>query len=314
MTTTAKQVLNYLLVEDNDNHAKIVQQCIRYGDQPHNIQRVKSGTDCLKYLAGEDPFADRTRHPYPDVVLLDIRMPGTLDGLQTLQAIRGDPRHRSLVVMMLTTSDRDLDVNRAYELDANGYIVKSSNTTDMIEQLLQIRWSFDSLVRLPKQKQEPDLGSRADTDAQATLPAEVETLLQPDEDAAFDLLLFAYRKDRDETLRVLNGLELVDSARFASLVYRFCMEGRDSFAGGQHVDWAFLRKMVMEKLPQYVDPQDVAGVVAGITAVLEARAWDKSELPSLHVWQGFVQARLSQSLYSSSSAEGVEIEEANPLC
>jgi len=51
-------------------------------------------------------------YPYPDVILLDIRMPGILDGLQTLKAIRADSRHSSLSVMILTSSEHDLDVNR----------------------------------------------------------------------------------------------------------------------------------------------------------------------------------------------------------
>ena len=92
------------------------------------------------------------RYPYPDVVLLNVRMPGALDGLQTMQTIRSDSRHRSLVVMMLTTSDRDLDVSDAYELGANGYIVKSDDTSEMIEKILQMRWSFESLVQLPQEK------------------------------------------------------------------------------------------------------------------------------------------------------------------
>ena len=150
MTTTAKRIITYLLVEDNDTHAFIIQQCIQHGNHPDKIHRVNSGTDCLKYLAGEEPFADHTQNPYPNVVLLDIRMPGTLDGLQTLKAIRADSRHRALTVMMLTTSGEDIDVQHAYELGANGYIVKSDDTGEMIEILLRLRSSFESLVRLPR--------------------------------------------------------------------------------------------------------------------------------------------------------------------
>ncbi len=151
MAVTAKveRALNYLLVEDDPNHAKIIELCLRQGGLPHKCYQVGSGADCLKYLAGEEPFEDRDRYPYPNVLLLDIRMPGTLDGLQTLQAVRSDTRHRALVVVVLTASDREVDVTRAYEFGANAYIVKSDKTSELIDQLLQVRWSFDSLVQLP---------------------------------------------------------------------------------------------------------------------------------------------------------------------
>jgi len=152
MSTTKKRILNYLLVEDNNAHAFIIKKCFQHGNHPGSISRVDCGIDCLRYLAGDGMFADRTQYPYPDVVLLDIRMPGRLDGLQTLQAIRADERYRTLPVMMLTTSDADVDVDRAYEMGANGYIVKSDDTGDMIEKLFRLRMSFDSLIRLPEEK------------------------------------------------------------------------------------------------------------------------------------------------------------------
>jgi CheY-like chemotaxis protein len=152
MTETAHRALNYLLLEDDDAHAFIIEQCIQHGPHPDQVERVKSGPECLKYLAGEEPFADRSRYPYPDVVLLDIRLPGALNGLETLEEIRADSRHRGLTVMMLTNSDDDVDVRKSYELGANGYIVKSGDTTEMIEKLLRLRSSFDTLVRLPEEK------------------------------------------------------------------------------------------------------------------------------------------------------------------
>ena len=152
MTVTPEQTINYLLVEDNDDHAEIIEVCFQYEKLPSRIRRVNNGADCLEYLAGRGPFADRTRNPYPDVLLLDVRMPGVMDGLQTLKAIRSDPRHRSLYVMMLTTSESDSDVSRDYDLGANGYIVKSADTGEMIEKLLRLQHSFESLVQLPARK------------------------------------------------------------------------------------------------------------------------------------------------------------------
>src|SRR5207244_3104836 len=93
MTATAEKVLTYLLVEDNDDHADLLERCFRLGNLPGQIRRAHHGVDCLAYLDGARPFAQQSQDPYPDAVLMDIRMADSLDGLHTLRAIRADPRH-----------------------------------------------------------------------------------------------------------------------------------------------------------------------------------------------------------------------------
>ncbi len=75
MATTTERVVKYLLVEDNDEHADIVQRCLRHTKLPSEVYCVRTGADCLAYLTGGKPFEDRSRYPCPDVILLDIRMP-----------------------------------------------------------------------------------------------------------------------------------------------------------------------------------------------------------------------------------------------
>lgn len=300
MSDTAQRTVTYLLAEDNDDHAQIIERCFRYGNLPSEICRVRSGAECLNYLAGEGPFADRAQHPYPQVVLLDIRMPGILDGLQTLQAIRSDPRHRRLLVMMLTTSERDLDVSRAYEMGANGYVVKSNDTNRMIDKLRQVQQAFCSVVRFPEQTDAPPPKFRTRIGPEPLPAPGVEALLDSDEDAAFQELVSAYRKDRDETLRLLRTLERVNGLRFASLVCRFCAEQRSLFAGSSDIDWVFLQKVVMEQLPRHVEAGKMAGLVAGVSAVLEGNDCAESHGPVWHAWQGFSQAYMNQGWSLSS--------------
>ena len=299
MTATAEKVMHYLLVEDNDHHANIVEECAKYGKLPTHIHRVKCGADCLKYLAGEDRFADRMRYPYPDAVLLDVRMPGTLDGLQTLEAIRSDPRYRWIPVTMLTTSDRDVDVRRAYDLGANGYIVKSSDTTGMIKQLYDMYWSHTSLAQLFERQQRRPLACESRPNALPTPSVEVEKLLQENEDHAVSLLNSIWQNDRGEVLVLLERVERLDATRFARLVYRFCMEQQALFASSQHVGWAFLREMVMEKLPQYLPAEQMAGLVESISAVLEANPSVDRDKCEWHAWHGFSRAYVNQNLCSS---------------
>ncbi|MEE9602492.1 MAG: response regulator [Thermoguttaceae bacterium] len=303
MATTTERVVNYLLVEDNNEHGDIVRRCVRHTKMPSEVHCVSNGADCLAYLAGEKPFGDRSQYPYPHVVLLDIRMPGILDGLQTLKAIRADSRHRSLVVMMLTTSDRDTDVSRAYELGANGYIIKSDDTGEMIEKLLHLQLSFETLVQLPGRKQESALGPQEETQRESAPAGAVDSFVQCDQNAAFDMLVSTYQKDRDETLELLKSMEQVNATRFTNLVHRFCLEERNLFAGGQDVDWVFIREVVMEKLPRYTSLSKMAGLVTSITAVLESNQASHLDNSSWQLWQGFCRAYLSQEIDSPAEPD-----------
>lgn len=289
MTATAKKVLTYLLVEDDENHASIIRECIQHGDMCQNVRHVASGEDCLRYLNGEEPFTDRQMYPYPDVVLLDIRMPGMLDGLQTLQIIRADYRHRGLAVMILTTSDREQDIDRAYELGVNGYIVKSGDTSQMIEQLLWVRWSFDSLLSLPDHFRQlaMDRPLQSNTQTHPSVPA--QAFLVSNEETALNMLASIYRENRKDFQKLLQSLEDLDTVWFANLVCKFSLQHDDLFITQKEIDWDFIRQSVVKKLPQYLSAKLIAEVAESITAAINDR--DRSlgddELPFLHDWQEF---------------------------
>jgi CheY-like chemotaxis protein len=95
---------------------------------------VTSGEDGLAYLRGEGVYADRAKYPFPSIVLLDIKMP-RLDGLELLEIIRKDPQLRRLIVIMLSSSGEQKDVDRAFELNANSYLVKPAQLDGMTQVL-----------------------------------------------------------------------------------------------------------------------------------------------------------------------------------
>ena len=301
MTTTPKKVLTYLIVEDDEDHANIIRECIQHGDLSQNVRHVASGVDCLHYLDGEEPFADRRQYPYPDVVLLDIRMPGRLDGLQTLQIIRADPRHRSLAVMILSTSDRNLDINRAYELGVNGYIVKSGDVSEMIEQLLWVRWSFDSLVTLPDRRWQLAMDRKGQANAETFSSVPVQAFLVSNEDTALNMLVSSYRDNRNGFVELLEHLEKLDTSRFACLVRKFSLQHSYLFAGQEKVDWDFIRRVVMEKLPNYLSAEEMDEVAENIAAATKDKAFSDDDSPSPHVWQEF---RRNQASSPSRSQGG----------
>ena len=311
MSATSERMINYLLVEDNDSHAEIVEKCFKFQKLASEVRRVKTGTDCLAYLAGEKMFADRSQYPYPDVMLLDIHMPGILDGLQTLKAIRADSRHSSLSVMMLTSSERDLDVNLAYKLGANGYIVKSDDTDKMLEKLMQLQHSFETLLQLPRQTQKSALDSEVEIQRESASPGPVDPFVECDQDDIFDTLVSKYKKNRDETVELFKAMEQVSASHFANLASRFCMEERHSFAGGEDVDWVFIREVMMDRLPRYTSLNKMAGLVNIITAVLEDNPAARLDNSSWQLWQGFCRAYLNQEMESPTEADD-EPQEALP--
>jgi CheY-like chemotaxis protein len=114
------RLLDFLLVEDDDDHAEIVLRSLEKNRVANTVHRVADGEEAVKYLRGEGSYAGR---PRPDVVLLDLRLP-KLDGHEVLKIIKTDPQLLTIPVVVLTTSDAESDRARAYEHHANSYIVK----------------------------------------------------------------------------------------------------------------------------------------------------------------------------------------------
>lgn len=128
------QRVNFLLVEDDDDHARLVVRHIertRFGNVLH---RVKDGEAALAYLRREREYAYM---PRPDVVLLDLNLP-KFSGHEVLEELKKDEELRRIPVVVLTTSAAEADRLRAYDLHVNSYLVKPMNYDEfsrMIEEL-----------------------------------------------------------------------------------------------------------------------------------------------------------------------------------
>ena len=118
--------LRVLLAEDNSAHATLVARSLEDHGFDVEIIHVSDGDEALRYLRGESPYAESDRSPLPDLMLLDLRMPKT-DGLEVLRQIKGDVELHRLPVVVLTTSAAESDVDQAYELQANSYLVKPAD-------------------------------------------------------------------------------------------------------------------------------------------------------------------------------------------
>lgn len=112
-----------LLVEDDPDDAWLIRRAFERAAAGNPLRRVGTGSEAIGYLQGDPPFGDRTEYPLPALVLLDIKMPGA-DGFEVLKWIRHQPQFARLCVIMLTSSDEIRDVNLAYKLGANSFLVK----------------------------------------------------------------------------------------------------------------------------------------------------------------------------------------------
>ncbi len=120
-----------LLVEDNEDDVFLMRQAFRKAGIPGRLGAVEDGAEALAYLRGEGAFADRIRHPWPDVVLLDLNMP-RMNGFEVLESVRAVPAWDHLAVYVFSASNLPADVRRARALRANGYVLKPNRHDDLV--------------------------------------------------------------------------------------------------------------------------------------------------------------------------------------
>ena len=126
-----------LWVEDDPNDVLLIGRAIRKaGLEPPALAR--DGPEAVAYLSGAGPYADRIAHPFPSLVLLDLKLP-RMSGFEVLQWIRERPETSRLPVVMFTSSKERADVDRAYALGANAYLLKSVDHEHLVEALHRLR-------------------------------------------------------------------------------------------------------------------------------------------------------------------------------
>ena len=120
----------FLLVEDDEDHIILFKRAFSKSNVLNPLQVVRNGHEAICYLEGAGRYRDRSTFPLPTLVLLDLKMPG-IDGFEVLSWIRQQPALKTLRVIVLTSSDEIRDVNRAYQLGANSFLVKPMDLEDL---------------------------------------------------------------------------------------------------------------------------------------------------------------------------------------
>jgi len=139
-----------LLVEDNDDDALLVQRAIRKNNITNAIHRMKDGIEALNYLQGLEGFSDRKQFPFPEVIILDLKMP-RMGGLELLAWIDEHPEYRVIPTIVLSSSRLEKDVERSYALGANTFMVKPWNF-DALAQMIKTIHDYWAISVKPKKK------------------------------------------------------------------------------------------------------------------------------------------------------------------
>ncbi|RMF63755.1 MAG: response regulator, partial [Bacteroidetes bacterium] len=128
----AVRTAHILLVEDNEMDVELTLNAFRELEQRRlregegikcTVSVVRSGQEALDYVFGRGAFANREDHPVPDLILLDLKMPG-IDGCEVLRRIKQAPDVQRTPVIMLTSSEEEQDRRQSYRFGANSYLVK----------------------------------------------------------------------------------------------------------------------------------------------------------------------------------------------
>lgn len=137
-----------LLAEDNPDSVLLIQRAFRRADIPYPLQVVQDGQSAILYLTGSDRYADRECYPLPSLLLLDLKLP-IKSGHEVLAWLRQQPNLKRLPVVILTSSKEMSDINCAYDLGANSYLVKPVGFDNLLETIKTLHYYWNSINQAP---------------------------------------------------------------------------------------------------------------------------------------------------------------------
>ena len=137
--------IEILLVEDNPADVRLTMETIKDYKVKNRLEVVGNGVDAMDFLRRKGKFANKMR---PDLILLDLNLPGK-DGREVLAEIKVDPDLCSIPVVVLTSSEAEQDIIKAYNLHVNCYITKPVGLTEFVKVVKSIEDFWLTIVKLP---------------------------------------------------------------------------------------------------------------------------------------------------------------------
>jgi CheY-like chemotaxis protein len=127
-----------LLVEDDENDVFFMQRAFRDAGITTPLNIAHDGREAIDYLSGNGQYNDRQKSPLPCLVLMDLKLPYVL-GLDVLKWLRSQPEFKTIIVVVLTSSRQDADIQKAYALGANSYLVKPPDVHQLVAMVKRIK-------------------------------------------------------------------------------------------------------------------------------------------------------------------------------
>lgn len=144
--SVAAPPIEILLVEDNPGDVELTREALHDSKVHMNLSVVHDGVEALAFLRREGPYGDA---PRPDLILLDLNLPRK-DGRTVLGEIKAEPELRQIPVVILTSSQAEQDILRAYALHANCYVTKPVDLDQFITIVRSIEQFWFTIVKLPR--------------------------------------------------------------------------------------------------------------------------------------------------------------------
>lgn len=123
-----------LIIEGNDDDAFLFRKALEKAGVRNPIRTVSDGREAIDYLSGAAPFGDRRRHPLPSIIYTALNLPKK-NGFEILDWFNRHPERANIPVIVMSWSMEEEDVQRAYELGANSYMVKPETFGELIHSL-----------------------------------------------------------------------------------------------------------------------------------------------------------------------------------
>ena len=142
-----------VIVDDREDDCLLVERELRNQGVTNPITTFTDGEKALKFLKGEGIYVNRTRHPLPCILMLDLKMP-KVSGFDILEWLQSNPLPRRCLVLVVSELHTIGEINRAYHLGANSYLIKPSLTAELRECLKsfpQFKRVSESPVEQPAQ-------------------------------------------------------------------------------------------------------------------------------------------------------------------
>ncbi len=142
-------MIEILLVEDNEDDIELAIQALKKHNLANSIEIARDGEQALQFVFGNSGNSATTLSHRPRLILLDLKLP-RVDGLEVLEKIKGDPEARKIPVVIMTTSSHEPDMQHAYDLGVNSYLVKPVEFEQFVEVVKQLGFYWLLLNRAPE--------------------------------------------------------------------------------------------------------------------------------------------------------------------